>query len=412
MKVGILAIDSRGGVQPLLALGTALRDAGHEVRMLAPAEFNELVTAAGVEFAPIALDVKGLLERREGSGLGSRRDQIRMAREELPGLIAGWMRDALPALDGVEMMLTGLGGRMVARAVAERLRVPCVDVILQPVGPPTSEFPGVFLPHPPRWLGGAGRWASHVATNAMITLPVRRAVARARVETLDLPPSPAPDDDTPVLYGYSPALIPRPRSWGTRRHVVGYWTMPLDDGWQPPAALAEFLEQGPAPVCIGFGSMPAKDPERLAHHAVEAARRAGHRTVLLSGWAGLDIADAVDVHVEPSVPHEWLFPRTAAVVHHGGAGTTGAAVRAGVPSVVVTWGADQPFWASRLAHAGVAAPPIDHDDLDTDRLAAALILVTTDDAMRERARRLGERVSAEQGEQAALDALTSAGLLR
>jgi sterol 3beta-glucosyltransferase len=412
MRVGILTIDSRGGVQPLLALGLALRDAGHDIRVVAPADFVALVAETGLEFHPLDFEVKAYLEGG-GAGVGSRREQLRRARTDMPRQVTRWMSEALPALEGVDLVISGLAAAMVGRSVAERLGVPCIDAILTPTGPATTDFPAIFASRPPRWLGGLGRWGSHVLTNLMIEVGPRRAVAAARVSALGLPRRVGDvDRRLPVLYGYSRHLVPPPRSWEKRRHVVGYWTMPLAGCWSPSPELAAFIAAGPPPVCIGFGSMPTDDPAQLAELSVAAARRAGLRTVLLSGWAGLDVADAEDIHVAASVPHEWLFPRMAAVVHHGGAGTTGAAVRAGIPSVVVPWGADQPFWADRLVAAGVAAAPIPRASLDVERLAAALTEVSTDDAMRRRARALGASVAAEDGSAVAVRVLTEAGVLR
>lgn len=207
-----------------------------------------------------------------------------------------------------------------------------------------------------------------------------------------------------MIYGFSRHVVPRPSDWPSDCHVTGYWCLP-DDAWTPPQALADFLAAGSPPVCIGFGSMLGEDAERLTALVVEGARRAGLRAVLLTGWGGLTAVEADDVVSVTEAPHCWLLPRTAAVVHHGGAGTTAAAVRAGVPSVVVPFAVDQPFWAARLHALGVAPAGLPVRHLTSDALAAALRRVTSDAALRSRARRLGELVSAEDGVGAAVTAL-------
>jgi UDP:flavonoid glycosyltransferase YjiC (YdhE family) len=161
----------------------------------------------------------------------------------------------------------------------------------------------------------------------------------------------------------------------------------------------DFLAAGLPPVYIGFGSMTARDPRELTNIAVEALRAAGQRGVLLSGWAGLGTDSEVPDHVcvVTDVPHAWLFPRVAAVVHHGGAGTTAAGLRAGVPTIVTPVGGDQPFWGARVARLGAGPPPIPPRELTAARLAAAIRTATADVGMRRRAAALGERIRAEDG---------------
>ncbi len=166
-------------------------------------------------------------------------------------------------------------------------------------------------------------------------------------------------------------------------------------------ALAAFLDDGPGPVFVGFGSMPTPDPERVVRDAGRVLGRLGLRGVVSEGLAGL----SVDAEPEDgthrllgigSAPHDVLFPRCAVVVHHGGAGTTAAAVRAGVPQVVVPHAADQPYWGRRMADLGVAAPPIARKDLTAARLERALEVALSPGA-RSAAYALGERVRAEDG---------------
>ena len=319
-------------------------------------------------------------------------------RAELAAGITRWMAESHAAVAGVDLVMAGAGGLGIARSVAEAVGIPFVEAYLQPIGSATTAFPGVFAPHPPGWLGGPGRWMSHVFTNALLSLPHRPALRRARAEALGLPPEARKRDGAaPVLYGFSPHVVPPPRSWAGRRFVTGYWIVPLPADWSPPPDLAAFIAAGPVPVCIGFGSMPNDNPAALAELLVAASRRAGTRVVLLSGWGGLDFAGGDDVFVTDAVPHEWLFPRVAAVVHHGGAGTTGAGLRAGVPTVVVPHGADQPFWGTRFTELGVGPRPIPRRRLTVAGLAEALEFVLTDQAVRDRAAALGRQIRAEDG---------------
>jgi sterol 3beta-glucosyltransferase len=180
--------------------------------------------------------------------------------------------------------------------------------------------------------------------------------------------------------------------------VTGYWHLPAPADWAPSQALEDFLAGDEPVVSVGFGSMTSEDPEAVTALALGAARDAGVRAVLLSGWGGLGtLPQEGDVFLADAVPHDWLFPRMAAVVHHGGAGTTGAAIRAGVPAAVVPFSVDQPFWASRVAALGVGPKPIPRKRLTRERLADALSRAVADQPMRERAARLGEKIRAEDG---------------
>ncbi len=203
----------------------------------------------------------------------------------------------------------------------------------------------------------------------------------------------------PVFYAYSPAVLPRPADWPDRVHVTGYWFLDQEPGWQPPAELLHFLQAGPAPVSIGFGSMASRDAEATLNLVLRALELSGQRGVLLSGWAGIGKGRALPSHVfsAESLPHSWLFPRMAAVVHHGGAGTTGAGLRSGVPSVLTPLAADQPSWARRVHTLGVGPAPLPFQTLTAERLAEAIREAATSPAMRQRAAELGRQIQAEDG---------------
>ena len=225
-------------------------------------------------------------------------------------------------------------------------------------------------------LGGAFNWWTHRLTGQFLWESLRPAFNRARHDELDLPPLPAHrverqffSERWHILYGYSPTLVPRPNDWGDRVHVTGYWFLDRPAQWQPPAHLVDFLTAGPPPIYIGFGSMQLDDASAVTAMAIDALARTRQRGVLLTTRGGL-AGDHLPNHVigVESAPHDWLFPRMSAIVHHGGAGTTAATVRAGVPSVVVPFFADQPFWASRLSELRIAPRPVSRRSLTAARL--------------------------------------------
>lgn len=247
----------------------------------------------------------------------------------------------------------------------------------------------------------------------------RKAINRFRKEILDLPSLPflgnqfrrkQPKNLSPLpfLYGFSPLVIPKPLDWSDWLNVTGYWFLDSSVHYQPPKELLDFINNGSAPVCIGFGSMAFGNTSNVAQVLLEALELSQQRGILLSGWAGISNAKKSDnVFIIDSVPHDWLFPRMAAVVHHGGAGTTAAGIRAGVPSVVVPFFADQPFWAERLVELGVSPPPIPFKELSAQRLAAAIQVAVSDKNMQQQAFALGESVRKENGVANAVEAFQS-----
>ncbi|HEY4458963.1 MAG TPA: glycosyltransferase, partial [Pseudonocardiaceae bacterium] len=204
------------------------------------------------------------------------------------------------------------------------------------------------------------------------------------------------DADWPIVHGFSRHVVPRPRDWRPGLEVVGYWWPPLPTGWAPPAELSSFLAAGPAPVFVGLGSTNPGDGERLSATITAALRAAGQRGVIQAGWAQLSTSDD-DMLTIGDVPHEWLFPRTSAVVHAAGAGTTAAGLRAGVPAVPIPMTGDAPFWSSRLSTLGASPGPVRFKRLTSDRLADAVREAVTNPAYRTRARDLAAKITTEDG---------------
>jgi UDP:flavonoid glycosyltransferase YjiC (YdhE family) len=204
---------------------------------------------------------------------------------------------------------------------------------------------------------------------------------------------------TPWLCGFSTHVLPKPADWDEHQHVTGYWFLDEQPGWQPPEELKRFLDSGPPPVYIGFGSMAHEDPERQTHLALRALELSGQRGVLLTGWGGLTRqAMPSNVLVVEDVPHAWLFPRMAAVVHHGGAGTTAEGLRAGVPNIITAFAPnDQPAWADRVVKLGVGPRVPGIKGLTAEKLAKAIRMAVNDPTMRARAAALGEKIRAENG---------------
>ncbi len=389
----------------ILALGKGLKEAGHTVRVLAGQGFEELIAGYGLEFVAMGGDVEAvtqsmqaLLER--GQLLKILSHMGRAARQQADQAAAS----GLVACRGTDLIVAGLGGLFVGLALSEKLGIPFVQAHLVPFTP-TRAFPGVLMPLLPVRLPPWANGVSHRLTQQMLWQPFRAADTEARDRVLQIAPAPfrgpfasLQRHARAVLYGYSPQVVPPPEDWVASIHVTGYWFLEPPTGWEPPGDVMHFLQSGPPPVYIGFGSMPSSRPEATADLVLQALARTGQRGVLAAGWGGLKKEQLPEtVCMIGSMPHSWLFPQMAAVVHHGGAGTTAAGLRAGIPTIVTPFFGDQPFWGQRVHTLGVGPRPIPRRRLTVDNLSESIRCAVSDTAMRARAAGLGERIRAEDG---------------
>ncbi len=405
MQVAVIAAGSRGDVQPYVALGKGLKEAGHTVRVLASQDFQNLITAHGLEFfdmggsmETVAQSMEGLLEQGNFIKILS---SMGPAAQRLVGQAA---INGLVACQGSDLIIGGLGGIFVGLALSEKLGIPFVPAFLYPFTP-TREFPSVLSPLPQMRLPSWANILSHRLAQQMMWQTFRAADNKARSQVLQIAPASfwgpfasLQKQKQTILYGYSPQVIPFPKDWGNSIHVTGYWFLEPSARWEPPSDLVNFLQSGTPPIYIGFGSMVNKKPEEAADLVLQALARTGQRGVLSSGWGGLKKDELPEtVCMIGSLPHNWLFPKMAAVVHHGGVGTTAAGLWAGIPAIVTPYFGDQPFWGRRVYELGVGPRPIPRQRLTVDRLAESIRIAVSDTTMRERAVRLGEHIRAENG---------------
>ncbi|HBN07538.1 MAG TPA: glycosyltransferase [Cyanobacteria bacterium UBA8530] len=400
MRITLMTLGSRGDVQPFLALAHGLRQAGHTIRIATHAAFEPSVRSFGFGFAPMPGDPREMLKSDLGRDLVDSRNPVRgFHRIMASGILDSILRDAQSALVGQEALIFSTLS-FVGFHVAEKLGIPAIAAHLQPMGP-TKEFPYLFLPQKPSW--GILNRATHFLGDGLAQVFFAPMAKKWRRD-LGLPIRGEPIPlNIPSLFGYSPLVVPKPIDWEEGRHVTGYWFLDSPN-WQPPRELAAFLEKGPPPVCVGFGSMGSKDPVATTRTVIAALRKTGQRGLLIGGWGGFEEKELPeDFLLLDEAPHDWLFPRVAAVVCHGGAGTTAACLRAGVPAILVPNGMDQPFWGHRLAELGVAPPFVSRKKMNPDRLSIAL-QAARDPGMIERSRALGERLRGENGVGRAVEA--------
>ncbi|MFE9466885.1 glycosyltransferase [Streptomyces virginiae] len=409
MHVLIVTAGSWGDVAPYTGLGVRLRAAGHEVALATHERFEKTVEAFGLEFRPLPVDPRQELASAAGQGLARATSPAvamarltRMARAFMPRLAAG-VADAVR--QGADVLLSSTTTDPVCATFGEAMSVPALGVYLQPIRP-TAAFPPLVTrvrslgPYGNRLAGGA-LWLGTERLFAPTLARLRRELALPKQRfagPLSLSRS------RTVLHGFSPRIVPRPHDWPSGHQVCGYWWPATPPAWQPDSRLSDFLAAGPPPVFAGFGSFVATDAERLSTLLASALRRARVRGIIQSGWSGLH-AENDDLITVQEVPHAWLFPRTAAVVHHAGAGTTAAGLRAGTPAVAVPVQLDQHFWAQRLHRLGVSPPPLRYQSLTAPQLSEAIVRATRDPALRTRSRRVAAALADEDGAQHVLDVL-------
>lgn len=414
--ITILALGSRGDVQPYVALGRGLQQAGYGVRLAAPENFAGLAAENGLDFAAIAPDSQAVMAGETGRRMMTSGSNGPAFIHLLAKLVSDYADEcltaSLKACEGTDAILFNSFAQM-GYHIAEALNLPAAGAWIYPLHR-SAEFPSMGAP--PFLRGGSPlNWLTHVIDEQMVQHAFGRIFALWR-RTLGLAPLPLTGfyehvlhRKLPQIYAYSPSVVPRPADWAERMVVTGYWFLEQNVRWQPSEALCAFLEAGSPPIYIGFGSVVGDHGARLADVVVDAIRQSGQRAIVGRGWGGIDMdriaAAGGSVFVADNIPHDWLFPRMAAVVHHGGAGTTAAGLRAGVPSVIVPFSGDQPFWGERVRVLGVGTPPIPHTRLTARRLGEAIHEATHNPVMRDRAQALGQRIAAEDGIARAVEAV-------
>ena len=411
MHIFLVTVGTRGDVQPFVALGKGLLGAGHQVTLCTSERFEGFVREHGLDYGYMSNDLLDLMDTQAGKQamedtvgvFGFIKTTIKLLKKA-KSINRALIEDSWAAAEAANPDLIIYHPKVLSGVhLAEKLQVPVMMGFYLPLVIPTREMPAAGLPD--FKLGTLYNRLTYALVHKGFKT-YNGVVEEFRKHKLDLPRFPkssgvlktAAGNPIPVLHAFSPSLIPPPSDWPAHAHTTGFWFLDGQADWHPPAELSTFLDSGPPPVYVGFGSISGKNPEMTTRTVIDAIQEAGVRGILATGWGGLHADQLPDTIFKiDRAPHDWLFPRMAAVVHHGGAGTTAAGLRAGRPTVICPFFGDQPFWGKTVHKLGVGSKPIPQKKLTVKKLAAAIKEVTSSDAIRQRAALLGERIRSEDG---------------
>jgi sterol 3beta-glucosyltransferase len=399
MKITILTYGSRGDVQPFLPLSVALMAKGHRIKLAAPARFQSLIESYGVQFVPLAGEPEDLSRRLNDAG----NNFIRMVGEMVDHameIAVDVLHQTEEACSDAELIIHTFAHAVGAHTLAREKGVPDIHIQTFPMFTPTGDYPNVTMPE--LKIPALNR-LTHILSQKVTWWGAKFGYERVR-RRVGLPKRklyfPFADDQarprTPVLCAWSPSLIPPSADWPPHVFVTGWYFFDSNQDYSPPEELQKFLESGKSPVCISFGSMVHRHHEKIDNMVRESLRRTNNRGIVLSGWSQVKSSSSDQILYLDAVPHDWLLPRCKMIIHHGGAGTTSAGLRAGIPNIVIPFTADQPFWARRVHVIGAGPHPIPVKDLSIERLMRALH-EASEDSCRERAQNIGQQIRNENG---------------
>lgn len=409
MNITILTYGSRGDVQPFLPLSLGLMKRAHSVSLAAPSRFKDLVEGHGIRFEPLPGDPEDLSRQFNDSGFNF----VRQTRDMMFHAIeigAAMLRKTEEACRSADLIIHTFAHAVGAHTLAREKNIPDIHIQTFPMFTPTGDYPNVTMPdlklrplnklthilsrRVTRWTSSFG----YEQVRRRAGLPKRKLYFPFDEDPHRLP--------TPILCAWSPSVLPPSSDWTSNVHVTGYYFFEVNNSYQAPAELQRFLDEGEPPVCVSFGSMVNRGAESIDRIVRESLKQTGQRGVILSGWGRVNQPSSRDLLYLDAAPHDRLFPRCSMVIHHGGAGTTSAGLRAGIPNIIVPFTADQPFWGRRVYAIGAGPKPVPVNRLTIDGLSQAIVEAEAE-VVRKRAQALGQVVRSEDGVRRAVSLIES-----
>lgn len=407
MRILLIAFGTRGDVQPTVAIGKALKAQGHEVSIFTSINFDSWVRKYGLNFFPCNIDVQKMMQEGEGQDWAEYGCnpifQAKLMRKMIDR--EGWSlsNELWQVCQGMDILISSFTSNTYVASIAEKLGIKHISLMFQPsliatrsgAALPKSPFPAKtniinylfsrVLIEPAYWYLYGG--LTNRLRKELLGLPLlneREYMKRAK--------------KTLTLHTYSSKIVPQPLDWPSNFYTTGYCFLDEDNEWQAPTELKEFLDTDQVVISVGFGSMTGRNREHFSKQVLEAIEKVGCKAILLSGWSGIkNTKVARQIFEINNVPHTWLFPKVKAVVHHGGAGTTAAGLKAGKPTVIVPHLGDQPFWGERIVQLGLGPKPIARPKLTTTKLAEAIRQAINDHQIEQNAKIFAKELEKEDG---------------
>jgi sterol 3beta-glucosyltransferase len=401
LRITCLTIGSRGDVQPYIALCKGLLAEGHKPRIATHSEFEPWVRSHGIDFAPVDGDPAELMRICVENGMFTY-SFLREASVKFRGWIDELLTSAWKACQDTDLLIESPSA-MAGIHIAEALEIPYFRAFTMP-WTRTRAYPHAFAV-PEHKMGGAYNYVTYVMFDNVFWTAISGQVNRWRKKELNLRSTNLEKmhpNKVPFLYNFSPSVVVPPLDYSDWIRVTGYWFLDEAANWTPPTDLTDFIAKaradGKKVVYIGFGSIVVSDPAALTKTVVDSVLRADVRCILSKGWSdrlGSKDATVPEVPLPPeilqikSAPHDWLFRQIDAAAHHGGAGTTGASLRAGLPTIIKPFFGDQYFFGGRVEDLGVG---ICMKKLNVSVFSRALWEATNSERMIVKARVLGEQI--------------------
>ena len=361
MNISLLTYGSRGDVEPFIALANGLVQAGHHVNLAAPEGFSNLLNNDQVNYFGFPGEPQQMVENlvhQAGNNrlrmIASIADFVQPLAVEVMNLVRTASREADLIIHS--FLLTSAGFE-----IAQELGIPDISAQFFPVFTSTGEFPAPTFPDLP--LGKFYRRLTHQLVTGIFWRGSRFLYQRIQSKNADLPDltawpfNPNNARQTPILYAFSPLVVPQPRDWGESVSITGYWFLDDHESWSPDQELINFIEEGDPPVIVAFGSSSSLDMDRFYQKIIKALTLSNQRGILVGANPDLQGIPSTVFQVD-NVPYQWLFKHSIAVIHHGGAGTTGQGLAAGVPNIILPFTSDQPFWARRVFKLETGPKPL------------------------------------------------------
>lgn len=406
MKISMLSIGSIGDVRPFTLLGKELKSRGHEITIAAFPQFRETVLASGLAFFPLNGNAGKMINavmQPDTNGLTYLPRLLKNFGQTIPDLIQSMTDSCI----GSEAMICNYFGS-VYYSIAELYNIPCFQVHYFPMDP-TAEFPISSVRN--QHMSKPFNLASYKIGYFVISMVEKHFLSSWRKghllsqnRSITKPDYTAGSRSVPVLYAISPSFLQRPKEWNNSIHMCGFFLDDLRINYRPSTSLLHFMEKGAAPVYIGFGSMNAGNMNKLLTIILKAICATGIRAIIFPGDTCSHQSSGDQIYfVSEFVPHDWIFPRVSAVIHHGGAGTTATGLRHGKPTLIIPFAGDQPFWGNLVARTGCGPQPLFRKNLSVHKLAQRMKDLISNPLYREKAAEMSIKIKEESGIQTAAD---------